>query len=295
MTVYVPEILRTDKDGFCHLGRLWNDVKDAEGRVTFNFDQCKQIDANLAAALGAMLDRLLFSGRDPYITYPKSIGAKRALARIGFFKAFNMPTDTEEREQYIRYRRFSVDQETDFKEYIHEDLIQKRRFPHCTVEAERKIIESIYEIFANAVTHSGCQMVYCCGESHTRMGRPMLDMAIVNMGRTIPDNVNEYLVNTFESPRSPCECVEWAFQKGNTTKMMPGGLGLDILKEFITANEGKIQMVSGFAMMDFSAGDFTFHKLNYHFPGTIVNVVFNCADNKSYSWADEVTDLQDLF
>lgn len=291
----IPEILKTDRDGFNFLAGLWHDAKDCKENIKFNFDRCKFIEVNLAAVLGAMFDRLLFNGATPYVTYPDYIGSRRSLVRTGFYKNLRDDAKNEDRERYIPYRRFSIKESLSFKEYIHDEFTHKKRFPQCTETAELKIIEIICEVFANAVTHGGSMYVYCCGESHERFGIPMLDMSIVNMGTTIPDLVNEHLYRTFQKELSPCDCIHWAFKKGNTTKSTPGGLGLDILNTFITLNEGKLQMVSGTAMVDYSDGEHQFDSLDYPFPGTIVNLEINCADNKIYDWTNDNDEQQDIF
>ena len=93
---------------------------------------------------------------------------------------------------------------------------------------------------------------------------------------------------------SSVETIRWAFKEGNTTKNAPGGLGLAILKDFMALNEGEIQMVSGDAMIEYKKGEFYETPLVKAFPGTIVNLKFNCADQKSYSLKNEFTNPKDL-
>jgi len=277
------------------LADLWDKVSHLTcGKVLFRFDAVTEFDANLSAALGAMLDFATQNGVSMFLNTPHEKKVKRALARIGFLDAFSVKTNVEERENFIMYKSFSVRESSEFKEYIHSDLIQKQRFPQCTKKAEEKIIESIYEVFANAVSHGGCQKVYCCGECHKLNDRPMLDMTITDLGRTIPENVNDFLLGRGLKRLTPEETLIWAFKEGNTTKKVPGGLGLAILKDFMDLNEGEIQMVSGGAMLEYKRGNFDTAFLEKPFPGTIVNLKFNCADQKSYSLKNEITNSQDL-
>lgn len=122
----------------------------------------------------------------------------------------------------------------------------------------------------------------------------MMDMTFVNLGTTVIENVNAYLQARRREPLAPCETLQWAFIKGNTTKTIPGGLGLDILKEFIEKNEGTIQMVSGNAMLEIGGNAIAETLLDRYFPGTIVNVEFNCSDQKTYLMADEQSDSKNL-
>jgi hypothetical protein len=123
----------------------------------------------------------------------------------------------------------------------------------------------------------------------------MLDMTFVNLGVPVVDNVNNFLAGKGLSILSPCETLNWAFVRGNTTKNIPGGLGLDILKEFIEMNDGTIQMISGGAMLEIEKDNHVATELDLQFPGTIVTVEFNCDDDKLYLTTDETPDTNNLF
>ena len=292
---YIAESLKVDKEGILFLADLWEKIESfSGGKVLLHFDEVKDIDANLSAALGAILDSATKKGTSMFLNAPREKTVKRALARIGFLGAFSVQTNVKERENFIMYKCFSVLESSEFKEYIHTGLIQKQRFPQCTQKAEEKIIESIYEVFANAVSNGGCENVYSCGECHELDKRPMLDMTITNLGRSIQENVNNFLCKRGKSPLSAEDTLKWAFKEGNTTKDVPGGLGLAILKDFMDLNEGEIQMASGNALLEYKKGCFDTAFLEKPFPGTIVNLKFNCADQKAYSLKNEITNSQDL-
>lgn len=291
----IPEQLLANKDGYLWLVSLWEFLSTAgNDEVCIQFDCCKCIDANLSSVMGAFFDEWFNKGIRAYLTEPLNRTVRKALSRNGFFPSFNIKNTFEEKENYIKYRCFDGSEAEAFKVYLFEELLKKQKFPKCSDKAKEKIVESIYEVFANAVTHSGRHSVYTCGESHLHNEVHMLDMTIVNLGRTISDNVNEYLRKQKKLELSQEDTIKWAFEKGNTTKSIPGGLGLDILKEFIDLNRGNIQMLSGAAMLSYSNRTFTTDSLGVIFPGTIVNLNFNCDDQKSYSLTEEVADLQDL-
>lgn len=294
-TIYILPRVVADKAGFEFLTELYNEILNSqETNVHINFDQCKEFDANLAAVLGAILDCMTEKGHAINVLNPKEKGVRRALSRNKFLITFDVQTNNEDRENFIVYKRFGTNEPLAFKRFIISDLTQKQRFPHCTPKAAEKIIESICEIFANAASHGNCQYVYCCGEVHTRGRKTMMDMTFVNLGTTIVENVNAYLYARNNEELAPCKTLQWAFVKGNTTKTTPGGLGLDILKEFIGMNEGTIQIVSGNAMLEIENHTTTETLLYRSFPGTIVNVEFNCSDQKTYLMTDEQIDLNNL-
>lgn len=293
---FISQYVKADKAGYDFLSELYESMRNVQTEDIFvDFGRCREFDANLSAVLGAFLDKLTDDGHHLFLRSPKLPGVKRALSRNKFFKAFDLETKYEDRENYIDYRRFDVSETQDFKQYIYLELIQKERFPSCSDKAKLKIIESIYEIFANAVSHSGSKRVYCCGEVHKRMGKTMLDITFVNLGKSVVENVNNYLTGRDKASIDSCKTLEWAFVEGNTTKHVPGGLGLSILKQFIAMNEGTIQMVSGDAMLEINGDIPTNTKLDRWFPGTIVTVEFNCNDTKTYMMTDEIPDMENLF
>ncbi|MBP3219983.1 MAG: hypothetical protein J6M37_05925 [Prevotella sp.] len=293
---FIPQRVVANKSGYEYLSSLYEEMEKCNcDELQVLFKNCMFFDANLSAALGAFFDRQSAKGIIIFLSAPDSPGVKRALSRNKFFEAFSVETKYEDRENYINYRRFGVSDTIAFKEYIKQELIQKERFPKCTEKAKGKIIESIYEIFANAVSHGGCDFVYCCGEVHTREGRTMLDITFVDLGRTVVDNVNNFMVARGQAKMSSCDTLDWAFVEGNTTKSLPGGLGLAILKQFIGMNEGTIQMISGDAMLEIIGQNPSSTKLDRWFPGTIVTVEFNCDDDKTYLMTDEIPNKNNLF
>jgi hypothetical protein len=83
---------------------------------------------------------------------------------------------------------------------------------------------------------------------------------------------------------------------GNTTKIgnIPGGLGLDIIFEFIKLNKGKIQIVSSDGYWEYRNGKTENKLFDKPFSGTIVNIEFNLDDKDSYRLTEEVS-LEDIF
>jgi len=93
---------------------------------------------------------------------------------------------------------------------------------------------------------------------------------------------------------TPCQAIRWALIDGNTTKNIPGGLGLSTLLEFLRLNQGAMQIVSGLGMVEFKHNQLTDYVLSKSFDGTIVNMEFNFNDNKNYRLANEQIDLSNL-
>ena len=60
LKVKIPTALKTDKAGYSFIAELYPLLVSQEDKeVTIDFSVCLDIDANLAAAIGAILDRLV--------------------------------------------------------------------------------------------------------------------------------------------------------------------------------------------------------------------------------------------
>lgn len=286
VVIEIPGLLQTNQKGYSFISELYCSVTASDDKnLIIDFSKCRQADGNIAAALGAILDRLRSQGFTVKLSNPIVKQVRKSFSRNHFFMAWEVETQTEEQENYIDYRRFKSNDSTSFKTYIDEGLIRKQKFPKHTNLAAGYIIESIYEIYANATMHGKTDYVYSCGEYKDESH--ILEMTIVDCGVTIPQNVNNYLKANKAESLSDCEAIIWAFEKGNTTKNIPGGLGLAILKDFIKLNNGAIQMISGIGMIEIQGDKVEHFLLDEEFPGTIVNMKFNFDDNKNYFMASE--------
>ena len=283
-------IIKNDVDGYQYIAGLYHEIKKiCPSKIGIDFSSCRRFDANISAALGAILDKLDDEGYQIWLLNisKATAGVRRALTRNGFLKAFDITTNNEERENFILYRKFSTEQQEEFKQYILEELINKQKFPKHTNAAGESIQESIFEIYINSITHGGCTNVYCCGEYISKSIPETLDMTIVNLGTTIEDNVNRHMLKLNKEQLSSCECIEWAITQGNTTKDVPGGLGFTIICNFIYKNQGKLQIISSDAYWEFCHEGSKSVKMNNKFPGTIVNMEFNIDDDTVYYAGEE--------
>ena len=77
--------------------------------------------------------------------------------------------------------------------------------------------------------------------------------------------------------------------EGNTTSANGPSevLGLSIIQDFISLNEGALYIISEQETYELYAGKERYKKLDYPFPGTIVTVGFNLNDTTSYRFMSE--------
>lgn len=110
---------------------------------------------------------------------------------------------------------------------------------------------------------------------------------MVDFGVGIPANVRLHFA---DDPRaaglSASRCLEWAFQRGKSTNAAVGrGLRLDFLKEFVTINNGRLEMFSHEGRVQIGK-EFKTENKNSFFKGTLVNITLKC-DESFYHLADE--------
>lgn len=76
--------------------------------------------------------------------------------------------------------------------------------------------------------------------------------------------------------KSSSECIDWATIDKNTTKTdMTGGLGLTMMINFVTANQGKMQILSGNGFWENSTKLPVRKEIMSIFPGTLINFEFD--------------------
>ncbi|MGC9327332.1 MAG: hypothetical protein ACP5I1_06840, partial [Candidatus Hinthialibacter sp.] len=149
----------------------------------------------------------------------------------------------------------------------------------------KKFRESLFEIFNNAVIHSKTKYgIFSCGQYFHKQRH--LNFTITDLGIGFHQNI----VQSLKEEMSPAEAICWAMEGRNNTKKgcIPGGLGLKLLQDFIKLNKGKLQICSDMGFWELSEGQVTIRQFDAPFPGTVVNIQINTADNQSYCLSSEI-------
>ena len=87
------------------------------------------------------------------------------------------------------------------------------------------------------------------------------------------------------------QCITWALERGNSTQPIneSAGLGLHLLREFLTMNHGVFQIISGYGYFgQESDGSHRFCNLRNSISGTLVNIRV-IYDNHRYQLSGEMT------
>jgi len=284
MIYHLPNI-SSDAAGFGELGALAARALAEEGRqLEVKLSRLVLFEANMAAPLGVVLNKLTDALKIvTVVDVPEMV--EQILLRNGFLATFGYPPATTKSRTALPYQRFKLQDSSLFAQYLREHLPGKG-IPTMSTGLGKLFQQSLFEVFENAIFHSGSPIgVFVCGQFFPIKQR--VDITIADAGITIPRKVNE----TFGWNLSATGALAWALTDGNTTKRegKPGGVGLKFLRDFVTKNGGRLQIASGGAYWELNAGADSIQSLSNPFPGTVVNLEINTADNNAYQLANEVS------
>jgi hypothetical protein len=211
------------------------------------------------------------------------------LCQNGFAGTFAYPSSRWDGNS-IPYREDKTLDMNGIMDYLTYNWIGKG-WVHVSDRLRDAIAGRMWEIYSNAFEHSGTEVgVFSCGQHYWRQN--YLILSVVDFGRGIPANVRSFLRQYVEealvSKLSGAACLKWAFERGNSTCTdgVARGLGLDLLKEFVRLNQGKLEIYSndGYAIVDKDSE--RFENRDLAFEGTVVHITLRCDENL-YRFRDE--------
>lgn len=278
--IVFPPALESNLAGYNFLSSL---CKEKEN-IIFDFSSTTQFDSHCCSPFAAIIHKLTSKGKKiSFVNLKPEI--KEALKWNNFsfhFMGGNPIMLTN--SAIVSCSQFYLQDTNNFQQHVDKELLSKPGFPKISPELKKKINKSLLEIFNNAHIHGRCNCVHTCGQYYPKT--KFLNFAISDMGQTIRKNVNGFL----REKKNGATAIEWAVQEGHTTKtgLVPGGLGISLIRDFLKLNEGGIEIVSSNGYWHEERGTVTSETLKSNFLGTIVNLKFNLADQKSYILASEI-------
>ncbi len=289
--LHMPSQIEHNRAGFEFMVRLHQETEDCFlGDVEIDMSETGWFDADMCAMFGALLYQLGNRLNNIKLTNI-SDDVKNILSRNGFLSHYGYESIPDYYGTTVSYKRFDVGDGRYFFKYVDEEFIQRSEMPEMSSGLLKKFHESIFEIFNNAVSHSGTELgIFSCGQFFPKSKR--LDFTVVDLGVGIRENVRKYEGIDLSSE----EAIDWATQGINTTKRgnVPGGLGLKLLCDFIDFNNGCIQIVSDAGYWKREERKTEKAALRHSFPGTAVNVEIRTDDTNSYALGSEVSS-EDIF
>jgi len=289
MIYYLPTI-HSHHDGFESMANLASESKELLfDKLEIDFSRCRFFDANMAAPLAAVIAGVADNLNSIEIVNI-STSIERILRKNRFLENYGYTALEDTNRTTIPFQRLQLSDGGRFEDYIQYHL-KGKGIPDMSEGLGRIFKQSIFEVFQNVVIHSGSRLgVFVCGQFYPNLQR--LDLTLADWGVGMRTNVRNYLKQNVSS----VEAIRWALMQGHTTKTgsQPGGVGLTFLKEFITSNEGKIQIVSRQGFYEFQSGKEEVFKMESDYPGTVVNLEINTADTKTYRLMPEISP-EDIF
>ena len=124
----------------------------------------KWLGANLCSALGGILDKLADENYNVVSSIDASLDIKQIIQKNGFLSHFGYDDLYDKNHTTVKYLKLKPTDGKYFKNYVVDDLLNHSELASITPELKRKIVESIYEMFVNALIHSHSSDIYACGQ-----------------------------------------------------------------------------------------------------------------------------------
>ncbi len=266
--------LETTDTGFGAIADLEESLSNlGAGLVDIECSRLIWLDAHLASALRVLVSHS--QGRNQNLRF---VGLRSEITKIlkknGFFQGKLTDTYSTTMPSHV----FSLEDGVAFAEYTRRYLSHPS-MPVMSDSLQRKFFEGIDELFANSSLHSLSPTPICvCGQFFPT--KQMLAITMSDGGHGIIGSYEK----TFGSGIMACDAIDWAMQEGSTTRHgdIPGGLGLAILREFISQNSGRLIVASKRGYWCQQGRNIHKAELKKPFPGTSIVMEIDCSDRKLY-------------
>jgi len=280
MSNFILNNIDTSFESYAQLIKLYNEHESCF-IDTIDVSIYKWFSANMCSALGGILDKLTLRLNEIRFSEITST-AKVIMQKNDFLSYYGYPRIIDNNNTTIKYLKLKPTDGRYFHGYIVNELLNRPELPQMTSELKKKISESIYEIFVNAQIHSETDFIYTCGQFFP--SKHIIEFTITDVGIGFKNRINK----RFNKNLNSIQAIKWATSDGHSTKTnISGGIGLALLKEFITKNNGKFQIISDDGFYQYESIGEKLKLFPESFPGTIVNLQFRTDDTSSYSLREE--------
>ena len=236
--------VNSDRNGFETLAEASKATRDLFlDALNLDFSSCSFFEANMTAPFYAVLSHV-FNGLNEISVVNVPDDVEKILRKNQFLCVFGYSALQDLNQTTLPFKKFKLQAGDQFSDYL-DQYLKGKGLPQMTYALSKKFRQSLLEIFQNSAIHSdSASGIFACGQFFPKKQR--LDFTIADAGIGIRENVRRYLGDDKISSR---DAIRWALTEGNTTrqgKNQPGGLELQLIKEFIRLNPGKIQIISRF-------------------------------------------------
>lgn len=284
ITLSVPTLNDRAED-FDRLFHLWQQANDDFQEVIFDFSRCKFLRQNAVAFVGGLARLIEHRGGQAIFAWETLREEIRAnLAQNGFLGAFGNPGGPWSGNS-IPYREDRRQDKDGLANYLKSHWLG-RGWVQVSAPLRDAIVGRVWEIYENAFEHAQSAIgVFSCGQHYPNLHE--LKLTVVDFGVGIPSNVRWFKKNPLIRAE---RALQWAFQPGaSTSPDKSRGMGLDLLKNFVKLNGGKLEVFSheGYALIS-QRREIYLHRPTF-FEGTLANITLRC-DESYYRLASEGAD-----
>lgn len=302
MVIVFPKTLRTSAGNLCRMTEVVTrcGVLREKEEVLLDFEGVRDLDENLCAALGVFVNRWKSENHRVSIKL-NAMPVLSTFKRNHFLCELQLPyswynylpglapdrniveEEADSQVYPLPYRRFNRTDTDSQAEYV-KGLLNEEWWPRMTPAVRDALISCILEVFNNAEEHSESDDgVFVCGHVG-KSGPRQLRISIADAGIGFRAKIEKALGKKLTSSQA----IKWGMTEGNTVRQgNPGGLGLKLLKEFISKNDGRLSVLSDRGFWELSSGKERTEDFSCSFPGTVVTIVVNTDDPKSYRLVGE--------
>ena len=196
---------------------LYNIINLKESkRILLDFTKVSFISANLLSILGACVDNKIAKNKERISLLNLNAKIKRIMQKNGFNRYFTWEDIDDTYNSTVDYKVFKANTEqlVEFEKYLQLNIFSRKELPIMDEAFKTEIIDNFLEIFNNVIDHAHSENVYACGQYFPRSAN--LTFTIVDIGKTINENVVEYFRNSEKEFNE--NSLKWAIKLGNSTK-----------------------------------------------------------------------------
>jgi len=270
-----------------HLFNIWYEITQLPQThldIALDFQDCTFLSHNGVAFLGGLAHFVQSLGGTLEFSWdtlhPK---IRTNLAQNGFLDSFGFE-QAPWNGNSIPYRIDLQSSRTSVIDYLIHKWLNKD-WVSISPALQNAIAGRVWEIYDNAFIHSQTEIgVFSCGQHYPQ--KKQLHLSVIDFGIGIPAKVRSLTKNlSLSSPQA----LEWAFFPGNSTATpdISRGMGLHLLQEFLTENQGSLKIFSNDGYIGIKDGKVEYKQQRIDFSGTFVNITFQC-DESYYRLASKL-------
>jgi len=266
--------IRADVTGFDALAKLYAELsKFSHTNLGIDCQGLGWIDAQLGACLLTIVNHSRAIGNDIQLFNI----ASRIQAILQKNKTL-LGRRADVHGTTIPITNFNKDDEVKFSKFTRSRLMRPE-MPKMSAGLKSKFFEGIDELFANSALWSNSPIpVFAGGQYFPRLDR--LTFVLSDGGQGIQGS----LAAAGRHFGAPEDAIDWAMEMNNSARQgdIPGGLGLGILKDFVSMNGGCLLVCSHSGYWESRNGRIIKRRISAPYPGTVVSLEINTSDTKSY-------------